>query len=39
MNEDYDIDFEEKSARQATIFAIVVGLIYIYLHHFDWVNK
>ena len=39
MNEDYDIDFEEKSARQATIFAIVVGLIGIILYAQEIVQR
>ena len=32
MYEDYDIDFEQKSARQSTVFGIVVSLIGITLY-------
>lgn len=32
MNEEYDINFEERSARQSTIFGIIVGIIAVILY-------
>ena len=39
MNEDYEVDFEERSARQSTIFAIVISLIGITLYAQEIVQK
>ena len=39
MDEDYEIDFEERSARQSTIFAIIVGLIGITLYAQEIVQR
>ena len=39
MHDNYEIDFEERSARQSTIFAIIIGLIGITLYSQEIVQR